>query len=879
MHMGLQTYHRKRNFTRTAEPKGVAARRNHHRFVVHEHHASHLHYDFRLEAGGVLKSWAIPKGISLDPRQKRLAVRVEDHPVEYLHFAGHIAEGNYGAGEVTIWDTGHYELVTPGDPVEQIESGKVSLLLQGQKLHGAFHLIRMGGKTPQWLLMKGNDAFAAWQSTDLHTPVSGEEREPRPSQAQRLAPLPGAQRAPMPRTVIPMLATLVNRAFSHPEWLFETKWDGVRALCFLTPGQTRFVSRNEKEISVRYPELADLSAFVKAETAVLDGEIVALDRQGRPSFQLLQSRVGLKNTTAIARLAREQPATYCVFDLLYYNGWDLRSVALIERKTLLKKILTGGPPLRYSEHVLSEGEQYYKQAKATGLEGIIAKRHHSTYVSHRSSEWLKMKTVQQQEVVIGGYTDPRGARPYFGALTVGLYRAGNLHYVGHVGGGFTQHTLEQVYGVMQPLNTDQAPFVEVPRTNEPVHWLRPELVCEVKFAEWTAERRLRQPIFLGLRDDKDATQCTFESARPVEQAVQAAESPRRHRHAQGKAGKSASLTSMVRAKALHGDMTVRVEKQRVSLTHLDKLYWPDDGYTKGDLLRYYGEVAPSLLPYLKDRPLILMRYPNGITAPSFYQHDVDVVPAFVQTFSTTTEAGKVVDYIVGENLATLLYVVNLGTIAQNPWLSRVPTPDCPDWIVFDLDPHDVPFAAVQEMALRLKALLDRLRLVSYPKTSGASGIHVYVPIAPLYPYAQVAHFAELVAVVATRENPRLATLERSLKKREAGRIYLDHLQNARGKSVVAPYSVRAQAGAPVSTPLEWQELQHPLSPHDFTLKNIPQRLRLHGDLFKRVLTHKQRLGDALEELERLLRAPTDKKTRRPKKSTPRKTPSSAGASP
>jgi bifunctional non-homologous end joining protein LigD len=336
---------------------------------------------------------------------------------------------------------------------------------------------------------------------------------------------------------------------------------------------------------------------------------------------------------------------------------------------------------------------------------------------------------------------------------------------------------------------------------------------------------------------------------------------------------------MVRAKEFRGDMTVRVEKQLVSLTHLDKPYWPDDGYTKGDLLQYYGEVAPSLLPYLKDRPLILIRYPDGITAPSFYQHDVDVVPAFVQTFSTTTEGGKVVDYVVCENLATLLYVVNLGTIAQHPWLSRVQTPDCPDWVVFDLDPYDVPFAAVQELALRLKDLLDRLRLASYPKTSGASGIHVYVPLAPLYTYAQAAHFAELVALVATRKNPRLATLERSLKKRPSGRIYLDHLQNARGKSVVAPYSVRAQAGAPVSTPLQWSEVDHPLSPHEFTLKNIPQRLRQRGDLFKRVLTHKQRLGGALEELERLLRASAAQNTRRPKKSTLSTRSGSAGVSP
>jgi bifunctional non-homologous end joining protein LigD len=334
----------------------------------------------------------------------------------------------------------------------------------------------------------------------------------------------------------------------------------------------------------------------------------------------------------------------------------------------------------------------------------------------------------------------------------------------------------------------------------------------------------------------------------------------------------------LRSKELHGDITTTIGDSTVSLTHLDKLYWPDDGYTKGDLLRYYYEVAPSLLPYLKGRPLILVRYPNGITAPSFYQHDVNAVPAFAQTFSATAESGRVVDYVVCENLATLLYIVNLGTIAQNPWLSRAESPDTPDWIVFDLDPYEVNFATVQEMALRLKDLLDRLGLVSYPKTSGASGMHVYVPIEPLYTYEQVAHFAELVALVAVRENPRLATLERSLKKREVGYIYFDYLQNARGKSVVAPYSVRARPGAPVSTPLEWQEVQRPLSPQDFTLRNVPRRLVQQGDPFKPVLTHKQRLGEALRELEKLLSVPSERKSLPKRKNRVTKARRSTGAS-
>jgi DNA ligase D-like protein (predicted polymerase)/DNA ligase D-like protein (predicted 3'-phosphoesterase) len=570
--MGLQTYRRKRNFTRTAEPRGVLARQNRQRFVVHEHHASHLHYDFRLEAGGVLKSWAIPKGPSLDPRQKRLAVMVEDHPVEYLHFVGHIAEGNYGAGEVLIWDSGHYELVTPGNLVEQIEHGKCRLILHGKKLRGEFHLVRMEGKDDQWLLIKGKDAFAA---ADKNSGVGGDVGQDRPTARRR-------GRTPRP-------------ALNHRRARYSTN------------------------------------------TAKKQGASLSL---------------------AIRRGPEEQAAS--------------------------------APPAR-------------------------------------------------------------SVRPVAGA--------------------------------------ERAPM--------------PDRVTPIR-----------------------------------------------------------SLIRLLQAKASAGEVTVTLGDATLSLTHLDKVYWPEQGYTKGDLLRYYCEVAPAVLAYLKGRPLILIRYPNGITGSSFYQHDVDRVPAFVRTFPVKAESGKTVDYVVCDELATLLYLVNLGTIILNPWHSRIDNPETPDWVVFDLDPYEVNFTAVQELAVHLKVLLERFGLASYPKTSGASGMHVYVPIEPVYTYAQVAHFAELVARLATRESPQLATLERSLKKRPTGYIYLDHLQNARGKSVVAPYSVRAQPGAPVSTPLEWQEVQRPLQPRDFTIRNVPQRLARQGDPFAPVLTHGQRLDDALQHLEKLLRTPLSRQTQR-----------------
>ena len=880
--MGLSAYQRKRNFARTPEPQGRVTTAHGHRFVVHEHHALHLHYDFRLEMGGVLKSWAVPKGPSLDPRQKRLAVRVEDHPVEYLTFRGQIAEGNYGAGEVKIWDTGYYDVSGVDDPLQQLDTGKLSVVLHGTKLRGEFHLVQMKGKAKQWLLLKANDTSTeASQQARAATKPHPEDELARASTATRAQrrprkvntdllhsadvsvapgelsgsepPLAGARRAAMPDTVTPMLATLVDQPFSHAEWLYETKWDGVRAVCFLPGHGMRLVSRNDKDVTSRYPELATLPDTVAAATAILDGEIVAFDAQERPNFQLLQQRIGLKNSAAIARLAHEQPATYCVFDLLYYNGWDVRSAALSDRKRLLRQILRPSSTARYSEHSVGDGLQRYAAARRAGLEGIIAKQCGSPYSAGRSRSWLKIKTVQRQEVVIAGYTQPRGTRPLLGALVVGLYQNKELQYVGHVGGGFDHQTLRQVYDLLQPLTTTRSPFAHPPQTNEPVQWVRPTLVCEVKFAEWTADRHLRQPIFLGLRDDKAPTECTIETVQTAKTAVRASA---RTAHQHDTAGKTPliSLPHALRARALHGDLTLKVAGHTVTLTHLERLYWPADGYRKGDLLRYYFTVAPTLLPYLQERPLILKRHPNGITGQSFYQHDVDAVPEFVTTFSTPAESGKVVDYTVGNNLATLLYLVNLGTIAQNPWHSRIASIDYPDWIVFDLDPSDdVEFVAVQELALGLKTLLDHLGLNSYPKTSGASGLHVYVPIAPLYSYTQVAQFAELVARQATKEHPQLGTVERSLKKRKGGTIYLDHLQNARGKSVVAPYSVRAEAGATVSTPLTWAELEHPLSPRDFTIVTLPQRLTRRGDLFAPVLTQQQELGEAIARLEDLLR--------------------------
>lgn len=878
--MSLELYKRKRNFRTTAEPKGKILKGNKTRFVVHEHHASHLHFDFRLEIGGVLKSWAIPKGPSLNPKDRRLAVADEDHPVSYINFKGIIDEGNYGAGQVEIWDSGRFQLVDSKDAEKQLEKGDLSFILEGGKLRGQFKLIRMKGRGRQWLLIKVKDQYAdpTWElelelkeATDRETDEDDREGSSFETGAATadeavmhltdddiLPSVPGAVRAQMPDSIEPMLATLVDEPFSHSEWLYELKWDGVRAICYIKNGQARFLSRNEKEMGFRYPELANIAEYVNAEEVILDGEIVAFDAEGVPNFQMLQSRVGLKNEKEIERLAKKHPVVFYVFDILYYNGFNLMPASLIHRKALLFETIIANNILRYSDHVVGNGESLFEHARGAGLEGIIAKHQGSAYVQRRSSDWLKIKTQLRQEVVIAGYTRPRGTRHLMGALVVGLYRGSDFQYVGHVGGGFDKKKLESIYQLLQPLKTKSSPFAKPPTTNEPVQWVKPKMVCDVKFSQWTADDRLRQPIFIGLRDDKNPAECTFELMHDTSREVDKVEEEVSFRV---KHEETMNADKLFSNRHPSGSAKLSIDDHIVSLTHMEKIYWPDEGITKGNLLRYYYKVSEYILPYLKNRPLILKRYPNGIKGTSFFQHDIDNPPAFLNTVSVEAEEGQEIDYALCENLASLLYIVNLGTVAQNPWNSRVASLDHPDWIVFDLDPAEVEWDIVCDVALEIKGLLDKIELDSYAKTSGASGLHIYVPIAPNYSFEQAADFAELVARLVAKECPHVATTERSLKKRKAGQVYVDHLQNARGKSVVSPYSVRAHAGATVAAPISWAEVKRKARIEDFTIKNMLARLAKKGDLFKPVLENKQRLEKAITRLEKFVAAPKAKRAR------------------
>lgn len=844
--MALDDYQKKRDFDKTPEPKGESAQDEGHRFVVHEHHATQLHFDLRLEMDGVLKSWSVPKGPSMNPADKRLAVMVEDHPLDYITFRGEIAEGNYGAGEVEIWDSGTFE------PIEDnLERGKLVVELMGAKLKGAFHLVRLKDKAKEWLLMKGRDEFADpdWKLQQILPGGSRKERKEIRSQdggskggaATMTAPATPLNKGsdPMPRTISPMLATLVDKPFSDPRWLFELKWDGYRAIAFVTPTDFRFVSRNNEDLIGRFPQAEAIPGLIDAEWAILDGEIVMIDETGKSSFQALQNVAGIfpgrpKPDDHKARLA------YYVFDLLYLDGTDLRAKPLIERKELLRTIIRANDFMKYSDHVEARGEELYEQACKTGLEGVMAKRMDSPYIEKRSSHWAKIKAVRTQEVVIAGYTHPRRSRPYFGALVMGVYEGDALAFAGQVGGGFDDATLEQIYNMLQPLRTDYCPFDVVPATNEPAEWVRPELVGEVKFAQWTDEGVMRQPVFLGMRPDKAAHDVAREEAEKMAK----------------QSDKPASRRQVIPAQKafaqdkLKGDLRVDVDGAEVSLTNLDKVYWPDEGYTKGDLLRYYYRMRETILPYLVGRPLILRRFPNGIAEESFYQHNVEGAPEYLRTVPIT-EGDSVVNYAVVDNTAGLLHVANLGCIAANPFMSRVESLETPDWLALDLDPEEAPFETVCEVAMAVKAVLDDIGLAGYPKTSGSRGMHVFIPIDAIYTFEQSQAFADILSNAVAARIPDKATTQRTISKRTSAQVYVDYFQNAERKSLASPYSVRERPRATVSTPLTWEEVEAKPDMRQFTMFTVPDRVADVGDLFGEVLTNKQRLVEPTRRLEKL----------------------------
>jgi bifunctional non-homologous end joining protein LigD len=866
MPRSLTEYQRKRDFSKTPEPKGAPEPSGHHRFVVQKHWATRLHYDFRLEMEGVLVSWAIPKGPTLNPAERRLAAHVEDHPVSYYDFEGTIPKGEYGGGTVMVWDWGTYEL-EDSTPAESLRRGEVKFRLHGERLRGRYALVRTRSEK-DWLLIKkrDEDADPGFDIETFATSVkSGRTKEEierghdavwssnRGNGVGGLIDLSKAEKGPMPSSVDPMKADLVDKAFDDDRWLFEIKWDGIRLISFIRQGGVTLQTRRGRQVDAEYPQLRALPDLVTLKEAVLDGEIVALDAHGRPSFQLLQNRG--KQSVALQ---------YVVFDIVYADGQRLFKVPLEDRKRLLQDILRPSPLVRYSEHVVGEGKAFFRAARSKRLEGIVAKLRESAYLPGvRSDSWRKIKIISEQEVVIGGFTQPRNSRKHFGAILVGVYDGGDLRYVGHAGGGFDEKTLADVHRQLEPLVVSKSPFHGAPpKANEKPTWVKPMLVAEVKFAEWTKDGLMRQPVFLGMRDDIDSREVHRERAASVSPTASHATRTRAIRataarpatradsplsRAAAKIGRTAGVRAVTAEeladlKALPTQGDWQVAGRTVHLTNLDKVLFPEDRLTKRDLIRYYVEVAPILIPYFRDRPLSMNPHPDGIHGKSFWQKDKpDYAPDWIRTFRYLDQKSEK-DWILIEETATLAWLANHAVIDMHPWYSRIDKPEYPDWAVVDLDPAEgASFKDVVQVARVVKTALDHLKLKAVLKTTGQSGLHIYVPIERRYTHEESRGFVEALAHTIAQLMPDKVTEDWQVKRR-TGKIRIDYTQNVINKTLAGPYSVRPAAGAPVSTPISWRELDDPrLRPNRWTIKTIGERLLEVGDLFREALTLHQTL--------------------------------------
>jgi bifunctional non-homologous end joining protein LigD len=824
--MSLEEYRRKRVFTRTPEPPAKAAEYEGNRFFIQRHSARRLHYDLRLEMGGVLRSWALPNGPTLDPSIKRLAVLVEDHPLDYGSFEGTIPSGNYGAGSVTLWDRGTYEWLGEKSPPQQWEAGDLKIRLHGQKLAGEFALVRTNrSKGKDWLLIKKKD-FAVREGWDPESDTRSVLQGPA-----ELSSIEGAVKAAMPSSLEPMLATLSGTVPQGTDWLYEVKWDGYRALCFIAEGKVRMLSRRGTKLEKQFASVAAaLLPSVKAETAIIDGEIVALDENGAPSFQHLQNLTGFGTKPALKGMT-PPPLEFFAFDLLYLNGYDLRKAALIDRRQLLASIILPSETVRYSEHFAGKGTELLRAVHAKGLEGIIAKQAQSRYESKRSNSWVKIKVTTQQDFVVCGYI--LGEREPFGSLVLGYYKDRKLVYAGNVGSGFTQQSLQRVFEQIKPLLTRKAVLSDVPREIGEVTWTRPELVCTVKFTSWTHDDRLRAPVFLGLRNDVDADEVVRETGLPAEE------------------GPAVAAEREVLIPPDKTEATLSIEGHPLKFTNLKKVFYPADGYTKRDVINFYDAVADLLVPHLQGRPLSLKRYPDGIDNPYFFQKDASGFPEWLHREEMVSDEESKTR-VIADDKASLLYLANLGCIDQNPYMSRLGSLDNPDFILIDLDPYHCGYDRIVEAARLVQDKLRRIGLEGYPKTTGGNGMHVYVPVEPIYTFSQTRSFAEILARWAAAERPDLFTTPRTVAAREKGKVYFDYLQNASGKTISAPYVLRAHPGAPVATPLKWEEVVPGLKPSQFHIANVLRRFERVGDLFAGVLKKPQELGPALEKLSALV---------------------------
>lgn len=847
--MSLSKYNEKRDFKQTREPKGkIEKSAGELIFVVQKHAASHLHYDFRLEINGVLKSWAVPKGPSMDPEVKRLAMMVEDHPYSYKDFEGTIPTGNYGAGNVIVWDNGTYtsDEKTVSDEkqlLSDLKKGRLSFILKGKKLKGEFSLVKLHGKQENaWLLIKKQDKYASEsdileKDKSVISKRSLEELEKKSdkitaqtkvkeTEKKALKKKPEAK-AVKAEFIKPMLANTTEKPFDNEDWIFENKYDGYRTIAVVNGDKAALFSRNKISFDINFKPIADELKKID-HTVVLDGEIVVENESGRADFQLLQNYL----KTGIGNLK------YYVFDLLNLDGNLVTELSLLDRKELLK-ILFNKYQLSnifYSEHTIGNGIQQFEKARKNNSEGIIAKKADSSYsIAGRSNNWLKIKISNEEEAIIIGITEPKNSRKYFGAILLGQYNDKELQYIGKCGTGFTEAVLKELYNQLKPLFTEQLPLQEKVPLRDTVQWVKPKLVCQVKYSEWTQDNNLRHPVYLGLRIDKKAAEVVFNGKNKT----------KTRNHNQEKMEDS-------KEDKTENDYDLKVGKTTLHLTNQDKIYFPKDGITKGDIVKYYNEAAPLILPYLKDRPESMNRFPNGIDSPSFYQKDIDVdkTPKWLKTkkiFSESNDAD--VNYLICNDKETLLYMANLGCIEINPWNSTIKNISNPDWLVIDLDPaKEDDFKTVVETALVVKEVMDELETDCLCKTSGASGLHIYIPLGAQYDYDSIKILAELIAKEVHTRLPKTTSIERSIKKRK-NKLYIDFLQNRRGQTLAAPYSVRPEPGATVSTPLEWNEVNAKLHPSQFTIKNVLQRFEKKGDLWKPVLSKGANIIKIIKKLE------------------------------
>ncbi|MFO0704869.1 MAG: DNA ligase D [Candidatus Andersenbacteria bacterium] len=837
--MSLGRYHAKRRFEHTPEPRGVAYPSNTQRFVVQKHDATNLHYDLRLEHKGVLLSWAVPKGPSADPTVRHLAAQTEDHPLEYRHFEGVIPEG-YGAGTVMVWDTGTFDWV-------ERKRDHYSFILHGKKLRGEYALVkfaRAGGKS--WLLLKKRDHFAQRGSLVTNQPNSvitgrslAEIQKGQPAKNSFIKTLAGARYTGFPRAIPVMKPTLIAEPFSDPEWLFEIKWDGFRGIAYVQSGTTarsrggsghlKLISRNGLDLLERFPEVADVGSGLAARQAVVDGEIVALDTKGRSRFE------GLKT-------GGKRSLLYYVFDLLYLDGYDLRNVPLLERKALLRAITRPHPHLKYTDHIEGAGAQFFREVTKAGQEGMVAKEQTSRYESgKRTRTWLKIKQGLGQEFVIGGWQTGQGTREsVVGSLLLGVYQDKKLIPVGRVGSGFAQQELVQLTKRLKRLRVTRSPFT-TPVGFRAVHFVRPTLVAQVKFEEWTSDGQLRQPVFLGLRADKKAREVLRETPQHV--SIEPAEPTA----TQKQRSQADPALNPVLLSGTEKNLEMPVNGKTLALTNLSKPFWSRPHLTKRDVLNYYYQIAPVVLPYLKDRPLTLKRYPNGANGGFFYQKNVpEAHPRFVETVRVLHSEGPT-RYVVCNDVETLVWLANLADLELHPWYSRRGSLNHPDFVVFDLDPSEPnDLKSVRSIALVIKDVLDHYGLESFAKSSGSRGIHIYVPIKPHFTYDQTKRFAKRVTEVVHHLAPKQTTLEFRKAKRRG--VYIDYLQNIKGKTLASAYSVRARPFASVSAPLTWQEVKRGFKIKDFTLTTMPARIRTLGDPFAPTLAGGQDLGPALKKI-------------------------------